>query len=94
MWFVREGKWSNENNEKEGEGGFIENDVSEKWKQRIDTKYKTLINLNQIQTSKTIRNNVQKYETWYKTQSMIQWKGGCGWDPAAKLDTEWSLLKE
>ena len=31
----------NENNEKEGEGGFIENDVSEKQKQRIDTKYKT-----------------------------------------------------
>ena len=29
-------KWSNENNEKEGEDGFVENDVSEKWKQKID----------------------------------------------------------
>ena len=41
MWRVREGKWPDENNEEEGEGGFIENDVSEKQKQRIDTKYKT-----------------------------------------------------
>ena len=41
MRCVREAKWSNENNEKEGESGFIENDVSEKQNQRIDTKYKT-----------------------------------------------------
>ena len=38
---VREAKWSDKNNEKEGEGGFIEKDVSEKGKQRIDAKYKT-----------------------------------------------------
>ena len=41
MWCVREAKWSDKTNEKEGEGGFIEIDVLEKRKQRIDTKYKT-----------------------------------------------------
>ena len=29
-----------------------------------------------------------------KNQPMIQWKGGCGRDPATKLDTEWRLLNE
>ena len=38
MRHVREAKWSDENNEKEKEGGFIENDVSEKRK-LIDRKY-------------------------------------------------------
>ena len=43
MWCVKQAKWSYESNEKEGDGGFIENDVSEKQKQRIDTKYNNLI---------------------------------------------------
>ena len=38
MRCVRKAKWSDENNEKEGEVCFIENDESEKQKQKIETK--------------------------------------------------------
>ena len=42
MRYVTEAKWSDKKNEKERESGFIENDMSKKRKQWIETKYKTL----------------------------------------------------